>query len=292
MAKPTGMKKRPMATQKAGNVSQRRQHREFDDRRGNDAAGGAERERDSAADRPDRLSATATGARSRRRPSLEAPFGQAVATQKSSTAPIATNARAALTSSRQPIGHAEPEAAMAGQEAGQGHRRAAPARRARAICRPAPWLFRRRAAAAMACRPAGRAASAPPPRKRGAEPTGSAIQRAGELAPAPIAARAEWLRRMVSAACRSTSSGKRLRCAATARQPSSAREQAVDGGLQCRRVVAHVAGLPERLVDHRVERDDAPDEFASLGLRVRQLRPRQCQHAGKSARDLGRQIGE
>ena len=33
MAKPTGTRKRPMAAQKAGNVSQRRQHREFHDRR-------------------------------------------------------------------------------------------------------------------------------------------------------------------------------------------------------------------------------------------------------------------
>ena len=49
MAKPTGMRKRPMATQKAGNVSQRRQHREFDDGRANDAGGGAEREGDGAA---------------------------------------------------------------------------------------------------------------------------------------------------------------------------------------------------------------------------------------------------
>ena len=69
-------------------------------------------------------------------------------------------------------------------------------------------------------------------------------------------------------------------------------EQAVDGGLQCRRVVAQMAGFSERLVDYRFERDDAPDELAPLGLRVRQLRPRQCQRAGKSARDVGRQIGE
>ena len=75
--------------------------------------------------------------------------------------------------------------------------------------------------------------------------------------------------------------------------PTSQRpEQAVDGALQYRRVVAHVAGFTERFVDHRVERDDTPAELASLGLRLRQLRPRQRQRAGKSARDLGRQIGE
>ena len=74
-----------------------RQHREFDDCRGNDADGGAERERDSAA----------VGQIAPRREQqehdrdehhrFEAPFGQAVTTQKSSTAPIVTNARAALT---------------------------------------------------------------------------------------------------------------------------------------------------------------------------------------------------
>ena len=69
-------------------------------------------------------------------------------------------------------------------------------------------------------------------------------------------------------------------------------EQAVDGRLQHRRMVAQLAGLADRLVDDRIERDDPADELASLGLRVRQLRPRQRQHAGKSARDLGRQIRE
>jgi hypothetical protein len=75
--------------------------------------------------------------------------------------------------------------------------------------------------------------------------------------------------------------------------PTSQRsEQAVDSALQYRRVVAHVAGFTERFVDHRVERDDTLAELASLGLCLRQLRPRQRQRAGKSARDFGRQIGE
>ena len=49
-------------------------------------------------------------------------------------------------------------------------------------------------------------------------------------------------------------------------------EQAVHRGMQRRRPVAQVAGLSERLVDHRIERDDAAQEFAPLGLRVRHLR--------------------
>src|SRR5258708_39143812 len=69
-------------------------------------------------------------------------------------------------------------------------------------------------------------------------------------------------------------------------------EQAVDGCLQNRRVVAHVAGFSERLVDDRVERNDALDEIASLGLRIRQLRSRQCQHAAKSTCDLNSQTCE
>jgi hypothetical protein len=69
-------------------------------------------------------------------------------------------------------------------------------------------------------------------------------------------------------------------------------EQAVDGALQCRRTVADVTGLSERLVDHRVKRDDTPDEFAPLGSRIRQLRARQRQHAGKPACDLCGQTGE
>ena len=44
----------------------------------------------------------------------------------------------------------------------------------------------------------------------------------------------------------------------------------MNGRLQCERAVADVAGFSERLIDHRVERDDAPDELTSLGLRVRQ----------------------
>ena len=69
-------------------------------------------------------------------------------------------------------------------------------------------------------------------------------------------------------------------------------EQAVDGGLQCRRVVAQVAGFSERLVDCRFERDHAADELAPARLRVRQFLPGKGQHVGKSARYRNPQIGE
>ena len=74
--------------------------------------------------------------------------------------------------------------------------------------------------------------------------------------------------------------------------PIERSEQAMHGGLQRRRVIAHMAGFPERLVDCRFERDDTADELATLGLRIRQMLIRRCQHARKAARDLGRQIGE
>jgi hypothetical protein len=53
-----------------------------------------------------------------------------------------------------------------------------------------------------------------------------------------------------------------------------------------------VAGFAHRLIDHRVKRDDAADELASFGLRIRRFWLPSCEHAGKSARNLGRQIGE
>jgi hypothetical protein len=46
------------------------------------------------------------------------------------------------------------------------------------------------------------------------------------------------------------------------------------------------------LVDHRVERDDTPDELASLRLRVRQLQRLSRQRLAEPAHDLGRQIGD
>ena len=68
--------------------------------------------------------------------------------------------------------------------------------------------------------------------------------------------------------------------------------EAVDRTLQRRRVVAPMAGFAERLVDIRFECDNATDELAPLRLRVRHGRPGERQHAGKSTRDSGCQIGE
>jgi len=57
---------------------------------------------------------------------------------------------------------------------------------------------------------------------------------------------------MMCAPCRLAASGKRLRCVATPRQPSSALNKPLDGCLQLWRVVAHVAGFPERLINDGV----------------------------------------
>src|SRR4029450_10054698 len=95
MAKPTGMKKRPMATQKAGNVC---------------SAGSTANFMIAAATKPPAApSANAiappkaisplgdsNSSMIATRTSASTPFGQAVATQKSSIAPIARNAGAAL----------------------------------------------------------------------------------------------------------------------------------------------------------------------------------------------------
>jgi hypothetical protein len=44
------------------------------------------------------------------------------------------------------------------------------------------------------------------------------------------------------------------------------------------------------LVDHRIKRDDASNELASLPLRIRQLWSRKNEHAPESNRDLGRKV--
>jgi hypothetical protein len=79
-----------------------------------------------------------------------------------------------------------------------------------------------------------------------------------------------------------------MRCYAT---PTIQRpEQAVDGCLECPRVVADVAGFSDRLVDYRIKRDDASNDLASLGLGIRQLWSRKNEHAPESNRDLGRKV--
>ena len=65
-------------------------------------------------------------------------------------------------------------------------------------------------------------------------------------------------------------------------------EQAVDGCLQLRRVVAHVAGFSEHLINDGVKCDHAPGELAALGFRFGQLRLSQIEQPDKSTHDLGR----
>ena len=69
-------------------------------------------------------------------------------------------------------------------------------------------------------------------------------------------------------------------------------EQSVHRALQHRRVVAEIGGLADRLVDDRIERRGPPDERASDRLRVRQARAGLRQGAREAAHDLGRQRRE
>ena len=189
--------------------------------------------------------------------------------QRSSTAPIATNARAALTSAGNQSGtRSRTPRRGAGGRAGSATSSASP--RAPARRRPAPSRSDRQAAAAMACRPAGRSASAPPPRRPLCRRTGSAIQQAGAAALRADRSSCGMLRRTASASCRASSSGSRARCVATAAPAVQRGEQSVDGPLQHRRMIAELGGFSDRLVDDRIERDDPPDELASNRLRVRQ----------------------
>jgi uncharacterized membrane protein YidH (DUF202 family) len=50
--------------------------------------------------------------------------------------------------------------------------------------------------------------------------------------------------------------------------PIERSQQAMHGSLQGRRVMAHMAGFPERLVDRRFERDDTADELLARNTRI------------------------
>ena len=251
--------KRRWRRKRPGTFRQRRQHREFDDRRDNDADGGGQRECKGAAvgqiafrrqqqdhdgDEHDRRGAVRPGGGDPEKLDRTDRDERACRIDEQPAA----NRRRLAGQSRCPAGGRP------------GHRRAAPIRRARAACRQAPWPFRRRAAAAMACRPAGRAAFAPPPRKRAAGLKDRQSSASASLAPTPIAARRDaasgWL--PPPAGPRRPASVSDV--LATPRQPSSAANRPCTAVCNVDDVVAHVAGLSERLVDHRVERDDAPDE--------------------------------
>ncbi|TPV98307.1 MAG: hypothetical protein USCAAHI_02249 [Beijerinckiaceae bacterium] len=54
-------------------------------------------------------------------------------------------------------------------------------------------------------------------------------------------------------------------------------------------MIADLSRFSFRHVDDRVERDDPPDQLLPSRLRLRHFRPSQGQHAGKPARDFGRQ---
>jgi hypothetical protein len=69
-------------------------------------------------------------------------------------------------------------------------------------------------------------------------------------------------------------------------------EPTVDRRLQDRRMIAQSGGLPDCLVDDRIERGDPPDELPPHRLRFRQVRPGQRQGPGKPSGDLGGDGGE
>jgi hypothetical protein len=50
-------------------------------------------------------------------------------------------------------------------------------------------------------------------------------------------------------------------------------EQAIDGCLQHRRVIAQLRRLAESIVDHRVERDHSPEEFPTHPLSALEIGP-------------------
>ncbi len=66
------------------------------------------------------------------------------------------------------------------------------------------------------------------------------------------------------------------------------REQAVDGRLQHRRVIAQLRGLAESLVDYRIKCDDAPGEFPSHRLGIVEIGSCHDQRVGVPAGNFGR----
>ena len=209
-----------------------------------------------------------------------APFGHAVTIQKSSTAPITTKARPALTRAGSQSGTRSRTLPRRGTgRAGSATSRASPL----SACEmpastSAVWSASSRSDGVPAGRAISRRTAASQIRRR---PTGSAIQRAGLPGPDPgrLLRRGSQLLRHWLAEQRPPPAepGRAGRLAQVNRHRAPARqsgEQTVDGRLQHRRVIAQLRGLAERLVDHRVERDDAPDELASHRLGVVEIRLR------------------
>ena len=96
-----------------------------------------------------------------------APFGHALTIQKTATAPMATNARPALTTTAA-IGHVESDAATVRITGTNARPPAAPVHQEPATSRRALSRLRRPRGAVMACLPAWRAEHAPPRRTAGA----------------------------------------------------------------------------------------------------------------------------
>ena len=220
----------------------------------------------------------------------EAPLGHAVAIQKSSTAPIVMNARPALTKEGNQSGTWSQATTARRSVIRIGDEQREPVERLRHAGQHLGGLIGEQPQRWRAGRQVDQR-----PHRRLTDPA----QADGVGDPA---GRLTVLRRRAQLLRHAAQDRRRLVPIALVRQPCEVHrdraparqsgEQAVHGPLQHRRMIAELGGLPDRLVDHRIERDDPPDELASDRLRLRQAWPGQRQGAGKSARDFGRQARE
>ena len=176
---------------------------------------------------------------------------------------------ACIDQSRKPIGHAEPDPATAyDRSSGIGDKQSQPVEDMRNAGQHLSGLVRQQTqrwhAGGQSDQPARTAASQT--RRR---PTGSAIQRPARPAPgaiAAVAARFAGRRPPPAEPLDADRPSQAHRHCAPAGQSG---EQSVHRSLQHRRVIAQLGRLAERLVDDRVEGDDAPHELAPNLLRLR-----------------------
>ena len=218
-----------------------------------------------------------------------APSGHAVTIQKSSAAPITTNARPALTRGRQPIGYAETatDRAAINRPRRIGNEQCQPVERVR----NAGQHFRRLIGEQPQRRRSRRQGDQPPHRRvTGLEQT----RRVGDPACRLVFS---GLERSSSGTCSqhgarllpgARSSGNRASRTATVRQPARAVNKPSNAVLQDRGMVAELGGFAERLVDGRVERDDPADEFAPDRLGALEFGPGGGQCVDEPPADLRR----
>jgi len=147
-------------------------------------------------------------------------------------------------------------------------RQAALVHPAHATYRPAPWRSGRHAGAATAYSPAGDQSPYRPRYRAGAGELGAPIQRVSSPLSSVDRSSSGTCCRTNSASRRAHPFGQyRASRTATARQPARAANRPCTAACQHRGMIAKPRGFPDHLVDDRVERYDAPDEFTSKRLR-------------------------